>query len=70
MMHWTVRLETRTSAGEVTATEMVTFSRPAMVSTVAEVGLTLDESKALVAKLQAARLQRMRPNTGFVRPAE
>jgi len=28
-MQWTVRLETRTSAGEVTTTELETFSRPA-----------------------------------------
>jgi len=32
-MHWTVRLEARTSAGEVTTTELATVSRPAMVST-------------------------------------
>ena len=38
-MQWTARLEARTSAGEVTATELVTFSRPGMVSTLAEIGL-------------------------------
>ncbi len=52
-MQWTVRLEARTSTGEVTTTELVTFSRPAMVSTLAEVGLVLSETKALLAKLQA-----------------
>ncbi len=55
-MQWTVRLEARTSAGEVTTTELVTFSRPAMVSTFAEVGLVLAETKALLAKLQASML--------------
>jgi len=38
-MQWTVRLEARTSAGEVKTTELVTFSHPMMVSTLAEVGL-------------------------------
>ena len=38
-MQWTVRLETTTSAGEVTTTELVTISRPGVVSTLAEVGL-------------------------------
>ena len=55
-MQWTVRLEARTSQGEVTTTELVTFSRPAVVSTLAEVGLVLSETKALLAKLQASML--------------
>jgi len=55
-MQWTVRLEARTSAGEVTTTELATVSRPAMVSTLAEVGLVLSETKALLAKLQASLL--------------
>ena len=55
-MHWTVRLETRTDQGEVTTTELFTFSRPAMVSALAEIGLTLAETKALLAKLQASVL--------------
>jgi len=38
-MQWTVRLETTTRAGEVKTTELVTFSRPGVVSTLAEVGL-------------------------------
>ncbi len=56
MMQWTLRLEARTSGGEVTTTEMLTFSRPAVVSTLAEVGLVLSETKALLAKLQASML--------------
>ncbi len=56
MMQWTVRLEARTSAGEVKTTELVTFSRPAVVSTLAEVGLMLDETKTLLAGLQASML--------------
>ena len=56
MMQWTVRLEARTSAGEVKTTELVTFSRPAMVSTLAEIGLVLDETKTLLAKLQVSML--------------
>ena len=55
-MQWTVRLETRTSAAEVTTTELVTFSRPGVVSTLAEVGLMLAETKSLLAKLQASML--------------
>jgi len=55
-MQWTVRLEARTSAGEVKMTELVTFSRPVMVSTLAEIDLVLSETKALLAKLQASRL--------------
>ncbi len=55
-MQWTVRLEARTSQGEATTTELLTFSRPAVVSTLAEVGLMLSETKALLAKLQASML--------------
>jgi hypothetical protein len=55
-MQWTVRLEARTSGGEVTTTELVTFSRPVVVSTLAEVGLVLSETKALLVKLQASML--------------
>ena len=55
-MQWTVRLEARTSAGEVKTTELVTFSRPAMISALAEIGLMLAETKTLLAKLQAGML--------------
>jgi len=55
-MQWTVRLEARTSQGEVTTTELVTFSRPGVVSTLAEIGLMLAETKTLLAKLQASML--------------
>ena len=55
-MQWTVRLETTTSAGEVNTTELATISRPAVVSTPAEIGLVLAETKALLAKLQASML--------------
>ena len=55
-MQWTVRLETTTSAGEVKSTELVMFSRPAMVGTLAEVGLMLAETKVLLARLQASML--------------
>ncbi len=56
-MQWTVRLETTTSAGEVTTTELVTFSRPGVVSTLAEVGLVLAETKTLLSRLQASMLR-------------
>ena len=56
VMQWTVRLEARASAGEVTTTELVTFSRPGVVSTFAEIGLMLAETKMLLAKLQAGML--------------
>ena len=49
-MQWTVRLEARTSAGEVTTTELATVSRPVVVSTLAEIGLVLSETKALLRK--------------------
>ena len=55
-MQWTVRLEARTSRGEVTTTELVTFSRPVVVSTLAEVGLVLSDIKALLAKPQTSML--------------
>ncbi len=55
-MQWTVRLEARTSQGEVKTTELVTFSRPPMISTLAEIGLALAETKTLLAKLQASML--------------
>ena len=35
----------------MTMTELLTFSRPAMASTLAEVGLMLAEAKVLLAKL-------------------
>jgi len=50
VMQWTVRLEATTSEGEVTTTELVTFSRPVMVSTLAKIGLVLSETKALLRK--------------------
>jgi len=56
LVQWTVRLEARMSQGEVKTTELVTFSRPAMISTLAEIGLLLDESKTLLARLQASML--------------
>jgi len=77
-MQWTVRLEARTSAGEVKTTELVTFSRPAMISTLAEIGLLLAESKTLLARLQAgmlcgqvaayAALCRVCPECGVLQP--
>ncbi len=42
--------------GEVKTTELVTFSRPAVIGTLAEVGLMLAESKTLLARLQASML--------------
>ena len=53
-MRWTVRLEARTSRGEVETAELITFRRPAMASTLAEVGLRLAEAKLLLAELQAS----------------
>ncbi len=51
MMRWTVQLEARTNRGEVETTELATLSRPAMGGTLAEIGLTLAEAKALLAGL-------------------
>jgi len=55
-MQWTVRLEARTSQGEVKTTELVTFSRPGVVGTLAEIGLVLAETKTLLVRLQASML--------------
>ena len=55
-MQWTVRLEARTSQGEMKTTELATFSRPVVVGTLAEIGLVLAETKMLLAKLQASVL--------------
>jgi len=50
-MQWTVRLEARTSQGVVTTTEPATFSRPAMIGTLAEIGLVLSETRTLQASM-------------------
>jgi hypothetical protein len=42
--------------GEVKTTELATFSRPGVVSTLAEIGLVLSETKTLLTKLQASVL--------------
>src|SRR3954467_9515852 len=78
MMRWTVRLEARTDKGEVKTAELVTFCRPAMASTLAEIGLTLAEAKALLSKLQASILcdqlaeyaahRRVCPDCGMLQP--
>ena len=49
-MQWTVRLDARTSVGEVKTTELVTFSRPAVVGTLADIGLMFAETKTLLRK--------------------
>jgi hypothetical protein len=77
-MRWTVWLEARTDTGEAKTTELVTFRRPAVVSTLAEIGLTLAEAKALLTKLQASMLCgqvaeyaagcRVCPGCGVLRP--
>ena len=51
-MWWTVRLEARTDQGEVETTELVTFDRPVVDGTLADLGLALSEAKAVLAKLQ------------------
>src|SRR4051794_29947523 len=65
-------------SGEVEATELVTISRPAVAGTLAEVGLTLAEAKALLAGLQASMVRdqlagyaahhRLCPGCGVPRP--
>ena len=77
-MRWTVRLEARTNRGEVETTELATLSRPAMGGTLAEIGLTLAEAKALLTKLQASILcdqlaeyaahRRVCPDCGMLQP--
>ena len=51
-MRWTVRLEARTDQGVVKRTELVTFNRPVVDGTLADLGLALSEAKAVLAKLQ------------------
>ena len=60
-MRWTVRLEVRTSAGKVKTTDLATFSRAVVVSTLAEVGLVLADAQALLARLGV----RHRTGAGF-----
>ncbi len=57
MMQWTVRLEARTDKGEVKTTELVTFDRPVVDGTLADLGLALSEAKVVLAKLQASMVQ-------------
>src|SRR5215211_3066259 len=57
MMRWTVRLEARTDQGGVTTTELVTFDRPVVNGTLADLGLALSEAKAVLAELQASMVQ-------------
>ena len=57
MMRWTVRLEARTSRGEVTVTELATLSRPVMGGTLADIGLVLSEAKAVLVRLQESMVQ-------------
>lgn len=49
-----VRLEARTDQGEVKTTKLVTFNRPVVDGTLADLGLALSEAKAVLAKLQAS----------------
>ncbi len=56
-MQWTVRLEARTDQGEVKTTELVTFDRPVLDGTLADLGLALSEAKAVLATLQASMVQ-------------
>ena len=57
MMRWTVRLEARTDRGEVETTELITFDRPVVDGTLANLGLALAEAKAVLAKLQASMVR-------------
>ena len=57
MMQWTMRLEARTDQGEVKTTELVTFDRPVVDGTLADLGLRLSEAKALLAELQASMVR-------------
>ncbi len=57
MMRWTVQLEAKTDLGEVKTTELVTFDRPVVDGTLADLGLRLSEAKALLAELQASMVR-------------
>jgi hypothetical protein len=51
-MRWTVRPEARTDQGEVGTAELVTFVRPAVDGTLADLGLAPPEAKVVLAKLR------------------
>ena len=57
MMQWTVQLEARTDQGRVKTTKLVTFDRPVVDGTLADLGLALSEAKAVLAELQASMVQ-------------
>jgi hypothetical protein len=56
-MQWTIRLEARTGWGETETYEIGTNSRPVTGLRADEVGLLLDEAKAVLAKLQRRMVQ-------------
>jgi hypothetical protein len=53
-MEWRIKLEAKTGWGEVTEVEIATLSRRAMSATDEDIGLSLAESKAILASLQQA----------------
>jgi hypothetical protein len=60
-MEWTIRLEVKTGRGEGESLDLATITRPAVPAVTmaaAEVGLSLAEGKALLAKLQAEMVRR------------
>src|SRR3712207_319733 len=57
-MEWTIRLEVKTGRGDVESLALATITRPAAMAAAAEVGLSLAEGKALLARLQAEMVRR------------
>ncbi len=51
-MEWTIRLEVRTSRGEVETMALMTVTRPPVATAAEEIGLGLAEAKVLLAKVQ------------------
>ncbi|SRR6266851_4024981 len=51
-MEWTIRLEAKTGWGEVETVELVSITRPVLAATADDVGLSLEEAKSVLARLQ------------------
>jgi hypothetical protein len=51
-MEWTIQLEMKTGWGDVETVKLARITRPVMAATMADVGLSLTEAKALLARLR------------------
>src|SRR5271165_6089005 len=56
-MEWTIWLEAKTGRGEVETVKLVSITRPVLAATADDVGLSLAETKPLLARLQEAMVR-------------